>query len=330
MNRRVLPFLLAAALALACSPPNVSSVDAGPSADQACADSAYARCSRVQACSPTATQQRYGDESTCEAIFKAYCVATLAASGAGSTPASTEACAQAIPNWACADYLQTQNPPPECVQSTGSFTIGAACAFSAQCQSGYCAIVPGAPCGTCAAAPQPGDSCAQVTSCGQTLMCNSQTSRCYVPAQPMASCIPGQDCILGAECVGANSTSGTPGVCQPAVESLGAACSSTTALCDGFSGLVCNTQSDKCVAEQLASSGQPCGFVSSQNVVVQCGGGGKCVTSGGQSTCLSVSEIGGPCDLVAGPVCISPSRCIGGSDGGTSGMCQIPDGTACH
>jgi hypothetical protein len=330
MNQSALATLLAVILAAACSPPNVSSTDAGPSVDQACADSAYARCSRVQACSPTTVQQRYGDVATCESITKTYCIAAFAAPGAGSSTAASEACSQAVPGWDCADYLQTQNPPPECVQAKGSVANGAACAFPSQCQSGFCSIVPGAPCGTCDTAPQPGASCATITSCGQTLMCNGQSSSCYVPGQPMAACAPGQDCVPGYECVGANYTTGAPGSCQPAVETLGAACSSTTVLCDGFSGLVCNTQSDKCVTSQLASAGQPCGFVASQNVVVQCAGGGKCVTSGGQSTCLAVSPVGGPCDLVVGPVCASLSRCIVGSDADTSGTCQVSDGTVCH
>jgi hypothetical protein len=330
MKQLAMAFLFGAVLAPACSPPNVSSVDAGPSVDKACSDSAYARCTRAQACSPTGVQLRYGDVTTCETVMKANCVAILAAPGTGSTPSSSEACSQAIPNWDCADYLQTQNPPPECVQATGSIANGAACAYPSQCQSGFCAIAPGAPCGACTTAPQVGDSCAQLTSCGQTLICNAISSTCFAPPATGASCAPGQGCVPGSECLGSSTTTGAAGTCVPAVESLGAACSNTTALCDSFSGLTCNLQSDKCVASQLGTAGQACNFVASQNVVVQCGGGGRCITSGTQSTCTAASTIGGPCDLVAGPECIAPSRCIVDADAGTSGTCQIADGTACQ
>jgi hypothetical protein len=223
------------------------------------------------------------------------------------------------------------NPPPECQQATGSLAAGAACAYAQQCQSGFCAVVPGASCGTCAAAPQTGDSCAQLTTCGMGMSCLTFSSTCASPAQPMAACAPTQACTVGNECIGANYTTGASGTCQLAVEMLGAACSSSTNTCDFYAGLTCDTQTKQCVAAQLVGAGQACNFVTSANQSVYCGGGGKCISAspGVQGTCSGASNLGGPCDLTVGPECISPSRCIVGSDGGTSGTCQVTDATTC-
>jgi hypothetical protein len=333
MNR-LAPAPLAAILALfglACSPASVGVADAGPSSDQACADWSYARCTRLQSCSPTAVAFRYGDVNACESLMKSGCLANLAAPSTGSTTAGLEACAQAVPNWDCGDYIFTQNPPPECQQTTGALAASATCAFPAQCQSGFCAIVPGASCGSCAATPQPGDSCAQLTTCGFGLACNTVSSTCLAVAQPMAACAPAQSCASGNECIGASYSTGTPGTCQTAVESLGASCSSSTHECDFYSGLTCNTQSLQCVAAQLVGAGQACNFVTSASQSIYCGSGGKCFspTTTSQGTCAVVSPVGGPCDLAAGPVCVSPVRCIVGPDGGTGGTCQVADATVC-
>ena len=45
-------FFLPLVVLLSCSPASVSAVDAGPSHNQACGDEAFAKCSRLQACSP--------------------------------------------------------------------------------------------------------------------------------------------------------------------------------------------------------------------------------------------------------------------------------------
>jgi hypothetical protein len=329
--RHALPSLFATALALACSPASVGVADAGPTAGTACGDAAYARCTHLQACSPTAVQLRDGDVATCEAITKSNCLASLAAPSTGATSAGQEACAQAIPAWDCGDYLLAQNPPPQCQQATGALANGAACAFAAQCQTGFCAIVPGDACGTCAALPQPGDSCANLTSCGSLLACNGDSLTCLAPAPAMAACAPAQTCAGGYACVGESAATGASGTCQLAVETLGAACSSTTNECDFYAGLTCDSQTKVCVAAQLVGAGQACNYVASADQTMFCGSGGKCLsaTPGAQGTCAGSAPVGGACDLAVGPYCIEPSRCLVGADGGTSGTCQIADGTQC-
>jgi hypothetical protein len=333
-------------MAMGCSPKNVGGMDAGSAdasgeaateastddVDKACGDSAYAKCSRLQACSPTLVTLRYGDLPTCEASMKAFCLAALAAPSQGQTVAGLEACVGAMNDWACADYIVEANPPPECAQPTGSVAVGSACAFAGQCQTGYCSVANGAPCGTCAPAPKAGDPCASILSCGMGLQCNAVSQTCDAVAAHLAPCAPGQPCVLGDECVGSNSSKGTPGTCQTAVETPGAACSSSTAECDFYRGLTCSG-SGTCVAVQFASGGQACGFVAAQNVDVRCVGSQNCPSTTGDAgtapTCPSASPVGGPCDLAAGPGCVDLSECIV-TGGGTAGTCRERDGTACH
>jgi hypothetical protein len=324
--------LVTVTLLLACSPATVGSGDAGVSADQACTDSAYAKCSRYQACSPIVIQLRYGDESTCEAAIKQNCVNAIAAPSSGSTPQNVEACAQAVPSWDCPDYLYTQNPPPACVQVTGSIPDGGGCSHPSQCQSGFCAIVPGDACGSCAPPPQPGDSCAQLTTCGQQLSCQTSTLTCAVFAGEGAACGSSQPCAAGLNCIGSTST--TPGSCQVSATVPNAPCPTGSAGCELFAGLVCNSSSMTCQSAQLVAPGQPCGDINHQTV--SCQDDVKCLGESGSTpgTCEQLAAVGGTCDLVNGPACPTQTRCVlsgdaGASDGGTSGTCQYAGTSAC-
>jgi hypothetical protein len=332
MKPWVLASVLGACALLGCSPANVGGGDAGPSPDTACGDSAFARCSHFQSCSPTLMQLRYGDVTTCETVTKASCLATLAAPSTGSTVASSEACSGAIPNWDCADYIVDTNAPPECQTMAGSIATGGACDYNSQCQSTFCAIVPGAACGTCASPPSPGDMCAtQLTSCGPGLLCNYESGACGAPVAKGASCIAGASCVLGTACVGLNTATGTAGTCQTAVESVGGACSSTTSECDFYAGYQCDNATKSCVAVTINGGGGNCNYVTADSQTEYCGSSQKCMASdaGVQGTCPGVAAIGAACDLAVGPGCVSPVRCIT-TGGGTAGTCAVPDGTACH
>src|SRR5262249_38916453 len=156
---------LTIALAFAMSAPGCGSSvsDMQITADEACTDLAHARCTHLASCSATAIALRFGDETTCEAQEKSNCISSLAAPSTGNSPTHNESCSAAIATWACPDYLNNTATPPACQQQTGSLIAGAACAFAGQCQSGFCAIVPGSACGMCAPAPVAGDSCAELT-----------------------------------------------------------------------------------------------------------------------------------------------------------------------
>jgi len=325
--RLCLPAALLSLTALGCEPqtvPNPTGPDAG--ADKACADNAYARCSRLSACSPVGIQFRYGDEATCEALFKGFCLSNLASPSTGATPATAEACAQAIPSWDCNDFVFNQNVPPECGTQPGQQPMGGACAFPSQCQSAFCAIAPGAACGACAPQPKPGDSCANLTTCGLTLNCESATNTCAAFGVMGAPCGPSLPCGGGLGCSGANAMQN--GTCQPTATTVGAPCTPGSAGCDFYSGLVCNALSGQCARMQLAKGGQSCGSVNYQNAV--CEGQGDCL---GETTtpgvCRASAALGEACDLVQGPHCVGPARCIS-SDGGTGGICAVHNAAACR
>jgi len=316
--------IVSLAFALGCSPANVTTADGEGGAAAACIDLAFARCVHLESCSPTTVQLHYGDVMTCESVFGASCLASIAAPSSGQTAASEEACAQAIADWNCGDYIDNQNPPPSCAQRTGMLANGASCAVAAQCQTGFCAIAPGQACGVCAAEPKPGDPCDQLITCGRmTLVCSAATSTCVAYAQEGGSCAPGQPCVSGFTCVGADTNTGAAGTCKPAAAHQDDPCSFTGAGCDLFSGLACNAATSQCGIAQVGGAGAACGLVADQNA--PCASSGKCVAG----ACVAGQPVGAPCDLVAGPPCLALLRCIVTADGATAGTCQVASASGC-
>jgi hypothetical protein len=85
---------------------------------------------------------------------------------------------------------------------------------------------------------------------------------------------------------------------------------------------------NQCERVQLAKAGQSCGDVNHQSAY--CAAQGDCIGAGAApGVCRSSAAAGAPCDLVQGPHCINPARCIVSSDGGTSGTCQVPNAALC-
>jgi hypothetical protein len=211
--------------------------------------------------------------------------------------------------------------------------------MAGQCETGFCAIVPGNACGLCGPVPQAGDSCATLTTCGQFLACDTTVEQCSTFAAAGAPCNRSQLCGDGLYCVGATSTES--GVCQPAVEKVGATCDPTGKTgpgCDRLAGLTCNSTSDECATIQFVAAGAPCGTVGDQ--LVLCAAAGTCSTAigvdaGAGEICSPPANDGASCDLVSGPFCREPARCIvsgdaGTSSGATSGTCQLPSAAGCH
>ncbi len=315
--------LFFAALA-ACSPANIASPDGGDPNTTACTNYAFARCHQLATCSPTAVQIRYGDDPTCRALYTGNCLGSLEAPATGTSAASSQACAQAIANgsWTCSDFLFNQNPPPSCGVMAGALAMGAACAFPGQCQSGFCAIPLGRACGTCAAPAKPGDSCANLTTCGPSLVCDAVTSTCEGFAALGAACLQGQPCAAGLNCVGAKV--GTPGTCMPSTTTLGDACSFTGAGCELLAGLACNAVTGQCATAHIVGPGLACGIVANQ--FADCASSGSCVSG----ACVAGAPIGAACDLANGPGCLDLLRCVVTADGGTAGTCQLPSAATCQ
>ena len=302
------------------------------SAAQACTDNARERCARLQSCSPTDVELRYGSVSTCETRETKNCTASLAEPLTGNTPTAVETCAGAYAGWACVDYLNGVNIPLSCRQQLGPITNGGFCALDGECESGFCATVPGAACGTCTAPPKVGASCARLTSCGPGLTCTPDTAACVPFGVRGSACGKGAVCGVGLSCVGVDVTPNTQGLCQPAGQKVGVPCDPalrTAAGCDRNAGMVCNATSRTCQKVVVASTGQHCGDeVGDQPVYCQAAGsctGGSGTTPG---SCAAAAAEGAKCNLVTGPGCVIPARCIG--NGGTSGTCQYSGEQSCR
>jgi hypothetical protein len=290
---RTFAFSLASVVLVACGGPTFSSDDAptdasvldGPSLDEglpdtgggdgsiasACADSARARCQKDDACTgATYNPIHYGDEATCEARTAALCVTSLSAPGTGATPASVEACAQAIPSESCDDFYGVK-PVAACATPKGTLANGTPCVTSSQCQSTYCATGAYVVCGQCAAVPQAGDACTYDGDCGDRggLTCND-LGRCVAYGALDALCDKDTPCGVDLSCVGA--TTNTQGTCQTGVAS-GAPCTSAGPHCDPTLNLVC--VGTTCAAEPVVAGGQPCGDLNGG--LTRCAASGVCV-----------------------------------------------------
>lgn len=331
---------VSALVGVACSAPpsfigpaSNASADAGPSAMTACGDLATAQCAELEGCSSVLMQTRYGTLATCQVRLAATCATALVAPSTGNSAAQVEACAQAYPSWSCTDYLGNVNLPAACAQRAGGLATGNACAFAAQCATGFCAIPPNAACGACAPQPQLGDSCSNLSSCGQRLICLSGSQVCGTFGAAGAMCSNGAPCGAHLSCIGADAATGALGTCEASAELTGVACDPTLKKgpgCDYDDGLTCNGQTKKCAPLTISAGGGPCN--SNNDQFAACAAGGTCSTSetGAMGTCMSGAADGHACTVGGeGPACLQPARCIVASDSSTSGTCEEDDGAAC-
>jgi hypothetical protein len=298
-----------------------------------CAAEAMAECAKLESCSTLLMQTRYGSVDTCNTRLTATCLNALEAPSTGATPKAAEACSKAFESWACDDYLSNISPPSACIQKTGTRANGAACAFPAQCTTGFCALSPRSDCGVCAALPKAGDSCADLTSCGQGLVCFSTAKVCGTYGTSGASCGTDSPCGPHLSCIGADTKTGAKGECAASVSVVGTACDpklETGPGCDYDGGLTCNTESKQCEPIVVSSGTGPCDFDNHQYAV--CSASGTCTTSeaGVTGMCVPAAADGKVCSIATGgQTCLLPSRCIVSTDGGTSGICQVEAAPSC-
>jgi hypothetical protein len=310
----VLKRWLLALLAVACSPPDLGTVQAEP----ACRAYASAICSQTHTCSPSLFELRWPDFSTCTQYTAINCINSTIAPSSGETVTSLQNCTNALQAnaWECSDLYANINPPTACAPPAGSLPNGSVCAKSAQCQSGYCGADTGVTCGKCAAPPAPGTACQASAFCGLGSYCNDQNV-CMAHAVANAACSSHQTCVPGYNCVSNVCTQGQP--------TEGAQCGvAGAATCSEIAGLDCNYQTQACAPMLIVAANQPCNSVLFGQMYSHCGGGAQC----SNGFCTATAALGQPCDTAAGPFCISPARCI--ATNGTAGTCTITDATTCN
>ena len=291
-------------------------MEAGVSPTQACMDMATAACAQLSNCTPFGLQVAYGDAMTCAQRAALACMPMIGASGSTVTPGQIEQCAQATMTQTCEEWLD--NSQPSACTFTGSLVVGAACGTSSQCQTGYCALAPASICGTCRTragagqtGPDGGAVCGVDADCAATLLCASGT--CVAPAGVGSACSTKQPCSRTLSCIG--STCATP------LTLTAPSCAAFTD-CDGSTGLICNTNTKKCIQTATATAGQACGIVSGG--LTACTGGASCanVSTQGQGTCHQPAADGAPCGLDV--ACTGPAVCT------TMAKCTLPNPGSCH
>ena len=293
--------------------------------DQSCGALAQARCQKRASCSNgTSITRAFGDMNTCLQREQLSCMLGINAPDTGNTTALIDQCTAAYASLSCSDFFDN-NPPMACAV-VGPKNAGAPCTFSGQCQTGFCSGDRTVGCGTCGAPPPAGGSCA-TSFCGRGQECVPSTQLCQPFGQAGDSCDAGHPCGADLTC------SGVMGTCQTTSSTVGATCDAKNP-CDGTMGLHCEAMNGNrtCTTTTYAGDGMPCGLVGGG--FVGCGAGGSCFTSSGlaeqgqSGTCKAAAADGAACDVVLGPNCLTPARCIT-KPGGSSGVCTLPDGKMC-
>ncbi|HEY8088867.1 MAG TPA: hypothetical protein VIF09_13500 [Polyangiaceae bacterium] len=286
--------------------------DASAAIATACEAAGQALCARTSACSQFLFQLRETDVASCATRYALQCEAALGAPGANETPGFIEACSAATAGGSCNDLFDGVVPHDCQSPQAGALADGSACGESTQCASLDCRKPTGSYCGTCVTPAQAGKSCASA-DCAAGLQCMSD-SVCRALAAQGASCSATQHCQFPLVCK--SGTCSTP-------EGLGASCSSTSSTCDSTIGLVCDPQTQKCVAATLVSPGYACGVVSGKPMT--CSSGALCKfpsSSSATGKCVAAAADGASCNVTTGPSCEGPAYCNGG-------VCRMPDPAAC-
>jgi hypothetical protein len=210
---RAPPLLLVGLLFAACSTPYTTTDK------QSCELLAQADCKKLDQCIHDGVVDRYGDEATCEALLTAQCKAQFEAGHTGEHSSEIVTCVSVLASASCGDF--EENTLDACEAPPGTGAIGAPCAFSTQCGTGFCAVATNGNCGTCSAFSNAGDDCsAHVCSPGFT--CIAATMTCEPPSSPGDPCDDEEPCGFALTCV--TPAGATTGTCVSSSQEAGAPC----------------------------------------------------------------------------------------------------------
>jgi hypothetical protein len=283
----------------------------GPSADEACQESAQAYCSKLNACSSATLAAQYGDFAVCLVREKLRCN-SLVDADKDTTASRMQSCAKAVSLQSCGEYLASLKPAG-C--PAGSRPSGSLCNANVQCESGFCDNVPGrsvpSACGVCSST---------LPSAGGQL---NTGCRGYTPGRGIDVDVEAVSCNRALLCISA-PTGGLPGTC---VVPLGegsscdcGTCEDNNGGCDWNRGLRCI--GGVCTPDATARPGEGCA------------GGQRCVRSSmcwsppndlARATCVGGIADGERCftsGYSSGADCLPPARCL-------SGTCVVPSAATC-
>jgi hypothetical protein len=287
---------------------------------QACMDYVKAACETAQRCAPLLVTLDYGDVATCLQRLDLVC-STPPLKGSQLDPQYIEGCAAAYTAISCDDYFAGK-APAACIPPAGTLSVGASCGDGSQCATSFCAKTPGAGCGSCAAPPKSGDSCANLSSCGTGLSC-TKGGVCLPLGVAGSTCDAATPCAFNLSCV--ITQGAASGVCTRAAE-LGQKCDGMAHAapdCNTANGVFCNPITHVCQAFATAAAGATCGF--GAGGVTVCAAGGSCAYGDGSTmgTCVGPAADGAQCTTApSGPGCLVPAAC-------TNGLCALADPSKC-
>lgn len=287
-----------------------------PSQHDACAALAQSSCDALQRCNPDLFQRTYPDGPTCLSRQQLACSYQFPANS-NTTTQNVTACASALPGAACNAILVNQalvlSNLAECRPLPGTQDNGSVCFADSQCASTYCdkGVLSGL-CGACAKRALLNEDC-DATACDFGLICaqqNAAPNRCVTPytAGLGQSCDQTARCQGGLVCVGQKCT---------ATLKAGAACQQGQGsdACDRTLGLVCDQNSQQCVATQYVKVGGACGGAV-QNQRTTCTASSKCTSD---AVCLGPAGDGQSTFYNCLPPAIA-----------TNGVCVLPDPLLCR
>ncbi len=307
------------------------------SLDDACLHAAEARCQKEKDCTNNWQVGRdHGDEATCLAEHKQICIDSVLRDKSANTPQREDACAGAMEQQTCAEWL-TLGSPPACESARGPLADGVACVSNNQCLSQYCPVANTAVCGVCTRRIPENGMCASSTACESGLVCvtpdqASSMKICTRRRQKGEACNAMRGCDQGLNCVGVVGTA--DGTCQPLVTTTGQACDRarrTLSDCDSRLGLFCHPMAMVCQVRPLVRAGEVCGTIG--DVMVSCLAGGNCRKANNMAstptTCIAPGLPGGSCVTSDSPACSQNLRCVPTVMGMTAGSCQPRDYSTC-
>lgn len=280
-------------------------------ADSACTSASTALCAKFDSCAALLISTQYGDQQTCAARAKLSCIPSLAAPGTSQTPASLDACAQAIGATTC-NAITANSPPDACKVKPGTIANGGACAIDAQCQSTACIDTGTTGCGTCGPRVAIGGACGKAGQgpCDYGSSCVSNV--CKKLSNAGEPCTTSGDCSFGLACK-------SNACAQP--DTAGATCNPQDDTCDRTKGFFCHATKKQCATVKQGSINGACGVDAGGDFTV-CVGGAYCKT-GAQplsGVCTKLVADGGACSDK--DPCQSPAQCI-------ASVCKIVDPASC-
>jgi hypothetical protein len=201
-------------------------------------------------------------------------------------PSPFEACADALHDQPCNDWIDGVIPPA--CQGVGTLPAGTTCSAGFQCSTDLCDLG-GNGCGKCIQPPAAGQPCYR-GFCAAGLECNP-VSVCVAPGAAGAACSDNQPCLSSLGC-----HAGTCG----ALYTAGQACASNNE-CDLYNGVICNMAMAKCVP---VTTGPTC-MLNTDGSYVFCAASGHCKAG----TCTPTAAEGEACNATDGPTCMWPAFC---------------------